>query len=113
YIKNMKEWRRRRREEEVEKKRKGERDSQDLGIELWFLRDGPRRKDERLTEKWRATFSRCLRRLKKRGLITLIHEMRIEEHKGRNYWVQYAGGRTRRVVLTPAGEKFCRSCHFK
>lgn len=109
YIENMKEWRRRRREEEINRFRRGEIDRETLGIGLYFLGDSPRKRDETLTEKWRATFSRCLRRLETRGLITRISSIRYEKRSDRPYWVRYVGGRTGRVVLTPQGRALAES----
>ena len=109
YIENRKEWRKRRREEEVNRFHKGEIDRETLGIELYFLGDSPRKRDETLTERWRATFSRCLRRLEARGLITRIGEIRYERRDDGPYWVRYVGGRTGRVVLTPQGRALVES----
>ena len=109
YIENRKEWRRRRREEERNRFQRGEIDRETLGISLYFLSDGPRKRDETLTEKWRATFSRCLRRLENRGLITRISSIRYEKRSDGPYWVRYVGGRTGRVVLTPQGRALAES----
>lgn len=109
YVENAKEWRRRRREEEINRFRNREIDREMLNIELYFLRDRPRKRDEVLTEKWRATFSRCLRRLEARGLITRVNSIRYEKRSDGPYWVRYVGGRTRRVVLTPQGKALAES----
>ncbi len=106
YIFNRQEWRKRRRSEEVNRFKKGEIDAKTLNLELFFLGNNPRKLSETLTEKWRATFSRCLKRLEDRGLITRIGEIRYETLKdGKKYFVRYLGGRTRRVVLTPEGRE--------
>lgn len=104
YVENKLEWRKRRRSEEVSRFHKGEIDVGDLEMMLYFLRDGPGRLAETLTEKWRATFSRSLKRLETRGLITRISWIRTERREGKSYHVQYVGGRTYRVVLTPEGK---------
>lgn len=109
YVENAKEWRQRRREEEINKFRKGEIDQETLNIVLYFLRDRPRKRDEVLTEKWRATFSRCLRRLQARGLITRVNSIRYEKRSDGPYWVRYVGGRTGRVVLTSQGKALAES----
>ena len=109
YIENRKEWRRLRREEETSRFRKGEIDRETLGIMLFFLGDSPRKRDETLTERWRAAFSRCLRRLEARGLITRISSIRYERRDDGPYWVRYVGGRTGRVALTPRGRELAES----
>lgn len=109
YIQNMKEWRRRRRKEEINKFHKGETNREILDITLYFLRHRRGKKYEVLTEKWRATFSRCLRRLEVRGLITRISSIRYEKRGDVPYWVRYVGGRTRRVVLTSQGKALITS----
>lgn len=107
YIENRKDWRRRRREEESKRFREGEISREDFNIMLYFLRDSPRKKEETLTAKWRSSFSRALKRLKNRGFIDKIVEMRIEEREGKSFWVSYTGnGRTKRVVLEPQGRKW-------
>jgi hypothetical protein len=105
YIKNRKEWRERRKREEIERFHGGKIDRETLGIELYFLDGGPRKKNETLTEKWRATFSRCLKRLEGRELITRVSSIRYERRDDGPYWVRYVGGRTGRVVLTPQGKE--------
>jgi len=103
YVENRLEWRKRRRSEEVNRFHKGEVDVGTLEMELYFLRDSPSKLAETLTEKWRVTFSRCLKRLEARGLIKRISWIRTEQREGKSYHVQYVGGRTHRVVLTPEG----------
>ena len=109
YVENRLEWRERRRSEEVNRFKKGEIDVKTLDLELHFLRDSPRKLAETLTEKWRATFSRCLKRLENRGLIKRISWIRQEERDGKWYQVQYVGGRTYRIVLTPEGRELTES----
>lgn len=109
YVENRKEWRARRRSEEVNRFHGGEIDAKTLDMELHFLRDSPRRKTETLTKKWRATFSRCLRRLEARGLIKRISWIRTERRGEKTYHVQYVGGRTHRVVWTPEGKTLAES----
>jgi len=105
YVKNQLEYRKRRRSEEVSRFRKGEMDREMLDFILWCHRDSPLRKAETLTEKWRVTFSRCLKRLEARGLIKRISWIRTEQREGKSYHVQYVGGRTHRVVLLPEGRE--------
>ena len=109
YVENRLEWRERRRSEEVNRFHRGEIDVKTLNLELHFLRDTPRKKAETLTEKWRATFSRCLKRLETRGLIKRISWIRREERDGKWYQVQYVGGRTYRIVLTLEGRELTES----
>jgi len=106
YIDNRKEWRRQRREEEIKRFREKEINSQDLDMMLWFLRD-ERKKDKRLTPKWRSAYSRSLKRLEKRGFLYRVVKMKIEERNGKSFWTSYTGsGYTRRIVLEPAGRKW-------
>ncbi len=105
YVENRLEWRKRRRSEEVNRFHKGEVDVGTLEMELHFLRDSPRKLAETLTEKWRATFSRTLKRLEARGLIKRISWIRTEKREGKSYHVQYVGGRMHRVCLTPEGRE--------
>lgn len=109
YVEDRKEWRKRRRAEEVNRFRRGEGDRETLEFMLWCLRDSPRRRDEVQTEKWRATFSRCLKRLEARGLITRISQIRYERREDGPYWARYVGGRTRRVALTQSGKILAES----
>ncbi len=109
YVVNRLEWRKRRRSEEVNRFHSGEIDVKTLDMELHFLRDTPRKKAETLTEKWRATFSRSLKRLEARGLIERISWIRTEQREGKSYHVQYVGGRTHRIVLTPEGKELTES----
>jgi len=109
YIMNMKEWRRRRREEEFGLFRRGEIDRGMLALSIYCLRDSPKKRNEILTEKWRATFSRCLRRLARRGLITRINSIRYEKIDGVYHWCTYIDGRTGRVLLEPKGRALAES----
>jgi len=109
YIKNMKEWRRRRREEEFGLFRKGEIDRGTLAFYIYFLRDSSKKRDEILTEKWRATFSRCLRRLERRGLIKRINSIYYEIIEGVYHWDTYNSGRTLKVILEPKGRALAES----
>ena len=56
-----------------------------------YIAHSQTKKGEILTEKWRATFSRSLKRLETRGLIKRISH--------------YTSGRTHRVCLTPEGRE--------
>ncbi|KKN01471.1 hypothetical protein LCGC14_1127420 [marine sediment metagenome] len=76
-----------------------------LHFSEWYAKNNPRKLAEVLTEKWRATFSRCLKRLEARGLIERISWIRTEQREGKSYHVQYVGGRTHRIVLTPEGRE--------
>ena len=107
YIENMKEWRARRRKEEISQFKNGEINREDLKMMLYFLGDG-NKKDERLTAKWRASFSRSLKRLDDRGFLYRVVEMKIQkDDKGKSFWHSYIGdGRTKRVVLEPKGRKW-------
>lgn len=112
--KNMKEWRRRKREEEFGRFRRGKSDRVSLALVLYFLRDSPQKRDETLTEKWRATFSRCLRRLERRGLIKRINSIYYEiDMKGVYHWDTYNGERahlrTLKVILEPKGRALAES----
>ena len=109
YIENRKEWRRKRREEETNRFHRGEIDRETFDVALYFLRDNPRKRDETLTEKLRAAFGRCLRRLENRGLITRISSIHYEERNDGAYWVRYVGGRTGRVALTSQGKSLAES----
>lgn len=65
-----------------------------------------------LTPKFRATFSRSLKRLEQRGLINRIVYMGSEERNGESYWVQYSlfgNKRTCRVILTKTGREVAQS----
>lgn len=105
-IENRKEWRQRRRNEEARRFKKGEINCEALNMMLYFMRDG-NKKDETLTAKWRASFSRSLTRLQDRGFIYRVVEMKIEKRNGKSFWVAYVGdGRTKRVVLEPEGRKW-------
>jgi len=109
YIMNMKEGRRRGRKEEFGLFHRGEIDQEMLAVSCYFLRDSPQKRDEILTEKWRATFSRCLRRLERRGLITRINSIYYEIIGGVPHWDTYTGGRTLRVSLEPKGRELAES----
>jgi len=56
-----------------------------------YVENSTKKKAEILTDKWRASFTRCLKRLEDRGLIIRS--------------IAHVGGRTHRIVLTPEGRE--------
>jgi len=82
----------------------------DFYLTVFRLIDGAHRQTQRLTEKHRASFSRTLKRLERRGLVECLVDLRVEQHGERWFWVPYVGdGRTRYVRLTAEGVKACRA----
>jgi len=107
FIDNRKAWREQKLKELEEKRRNGEFTTKDVLIESYFYRKRPRQKDERLTPKWRSSFSRSIKRLKERGFLYRVTKMKIEDRNGKSFWVAYTGGGyTSRVVLEDGGRKW-------
>lgn len=58
-----------------------------------------------LTAKFRASFSRSLKRLEDRGFILRIVDMKLKNH----LWTSYTGdGRTKRIVFAEDGREWTK-----
>lgn len=86
-----------------ESREKGIRRGRALEL-IFLLIDNCHRKKERLTVKHRASFSRSLKRLQERGLVTCYTDSELKEEEGGLVWVWYTGGRRNNYVkLTDKG----------